>query len=315
MAAASSRSTSRAERGIGLVAGREPSALRLGHAESRCPPCRAARRSAAARKSSNGRAGGARDQHGEDVEARVIQPPLARLMDQRQAGRSDRISSSGASGGGFGPGSMPASLHRPLDRPVARRLDDQAEAHAHGQQVAQRDRAVRRHGVVERPVEPRSGPCGRRAPASSRSTGSSSRELAFLDQNHRGCRGDRLGHRGDAEDRIAPHRVAAGDDLHADRIDMHFAAPAHHGDDAGCCAALDTLGQDVVHALEPRPGQAAPNRHSFALRHRRVEERRDHRGEPVGAIDERDVRGSGQHRELGPRQAAEIAPAPRRRAA
>jgi hypothetical protein len=36
----------------------------------------------------------------------------------------------------------------------ARWLHDHAQAHAHGQKVAQGDRPMREHGVVDRPVEP-----------------------------------------------------------------------------------------------------------------------------------------------------------------
>ena len=66
---------------------------------------------------------------------------------------------------------------------------------------------LRRHGVVERPVEPLQHPA----------VGELGQQpidrlvqpqLALLDQDHRRHRRDRLGHRGDAEDRVAPHRVA-----------------------------------------------------------------------------------------------------------
>ena len=66
--------------------------------------------------------------------------------------------------------------HGPLNRSGVRRRHHASKAHAQGQQVAHRDRPLRGHGLVERPVEPlrtlRSASSG-----SSRSTDSSSRTL------------------------------------------------------------------------------------------------------------------------------------------
>jgi hypothetical protein len=66
-------------------------------------------------------------------------------------------------------------------------------------------------------------------------------------------------HRGDTADRVAPDRpvpdrFGAAGRLHADRIDMHLAAPADQRDETGH-AALDMAGHDVVHAAEPRLGK------------------------------------------------------------
>jgi hypothetical protein len=74
---------------------------------------------------------------------------------------------------------------------------------------------------------------------------------------------DRGGQGGDAEDRVAPHRVASADRLHADRIDMCFAAPTDQRDEARHITALDMTGHDVVHALEPRPGQPSDPDHQL----------------------------------------------------
>ena len=65
--------------------------------------------------------------------------------------------------------------------------------------------------------------------------------------------GDRLGHRGDAEDRVAAHRRGPVDGQGADRVDLHSAMPAHEGDEAGNLPAGDMAGQDVMEAAEPPP--------------------------------------------------------------
>jgi hypothetical protein len=128
--------------------------------------------------------------------------------------------------------------------------------HAHGQKVAHADRPPRGHGVVERPVGPRQdlAPRQLRQQPVDRLI---EPQPAFLYQDHRRDGRDRLGHRGDAKDRIVPHRRAAGEVLRADRIEVRLAGPAHGGDDAGRRALLDVARQDVVHALEPRLRQAA----------------------------------------------------------
>jgi hypothetical protein len=81
-------------------------------------------------------------------------------------------------------------------------------------------------------------------------------QLAFLHQDHRRCGRDRLGHRGNAEDRVPPHR-AAPERLLADRIDVDLAAPADERDETGELAARNIAGHDIVHAAKPRPGQSS----------------------------------------------------------
>jgi hypothetical protein len=80
---------------------------------------------------------------------------------------------------------------------------------------------------------------------------------AILHQDHRRHGRDRLGHRGDAEDRATPHRVTAANRLRADCIDVGFGAPADQRDDTGHVAALDVAGHNVVHAGEPRRGKSS----------------------------------------------------------
>ena len=118
-----------------------------------------------------------------------------------------------------------------LDRVDVGRPHDDAEAHPEGQQVAHDDRPPGGLGVVERPVDPLqhpairparagAGPPARRAGSCTPQPGSSRRG------------GDRLGHRGDPEDRVAADRVTA-DRLRADRVDVRLAAPAEQCDQAG----------------------------------------------------------------------------------
>ena len=77
-------------------------------------------------------------------------------------------------------------------------------------------------------------------------------QLAFFHQDHRRGGRDRLADRRDAKNRIAAHRVLAAQGLHANRINMHLAAPADQRDQSGNVAVLDMAGHHVVHAVEPR---------------------------------------------------------------
>jgi hypothetical protein len=128
--------------------------------------------------------------------------------------------------------------------------------HAEREQVADGNRSVRGHRVVERPVEPlqhlAGGQLGK--PPIHRIA---EPQLAFLDQDHSRRGRDRLGQRRDAKDRVAPDRVAAADHLHADRIDVHFAPPTYQHDDTAHLSALDIARHDVAHAVEPRLGQCS----------------------------------------------------------
>jgi hypothetical protein len=147
-------------------------------------------------------------------------------------------------------------VHRLLDR-VARGINHhRADAEAKGEQVAQRDRPLRRHGVVERAVDALQDlAVGElRQPGVDRIIEA---QLCLLDEHHRGRGGDRLGDRSDAENRVAPHRVLAAERLHADRLDMRLAAPADERDEAGHPAALDMAGHDLAHAGKARPRQAS----------------------------------------------------------
>ena len=83
-----------------------------------------------------------------------------------------------------------------------------AQAEGEGEQIAQRDRPFRRHGVVDRAFEAfQHAPVGKLGQQSV--DGIVEAQLALLDQDHRRGRRHRLGHGGDAEDRVAPHRRVA----------------------------------------------------------------------------------------------------------
>lgn len=134
---------------------------------------------------------------------------------------------------------------------MSARCHDQPEAHPEREQVAHCDRPLGGHRVLERPVEALEnrviGELGQQAIDRLVEP-----KPAFLDEEHRRCRRNRLGHRADPEDRVAPDRLATGERGGADRIDVQLAASRQQRDDSGHCAALDTARHDVVHAVEAR---------------------------------------------------------------
>ena len=212
------------------------------------------------RNVSSGWPDGARDQHAEHVRARVVHPALARLVHQRQRRRAAHplVRRGAARSGSAGPESE-ASRRSPSGSGSAPggASDDARSPSRNVSRSRTRDRPLRRHGVVERAVEARQHPAigelgqqpiDRLVEA----------QRALLDQDHRRRGRDRLGHRGDAEDRVAAHRLAAAERLRADRVDVHLAAAADQRDEPRHAAALDVAGHDVVHAAQPRSESAAP---------------------------------------------------------
>src|SRR5262249_16999616 len=81
-----------------------------------------------------------------------------------------------------------------------------------------------------------------------------------FDQDQRRRGGDRLGHRGDAEDRVAAHRRLGLERLPADRLDMRLAAPADQPHDARHGAARDVRGPGILQAWQAGPGEGAAHR-------------------------------------------------------
>jgi len=130
-----------------------------------------------------------------------------------------------------------------------------ADAEAKGEKVAQRDRALRRHCIVEWAVDAPEDLAVREL-RQQRVDRIIEAQLRFLDEDHGGRGSDRFRDRSDAEDRVAPHRVLAAERLDADRIDVRLAAPADERDEAWHPAALDVTGHGLAHAGEPRFGQS-----------------------------------------------------------
>ncbi len=145
--------------------------------------------------------------------------------------------------------------HGLLDRSVAG-AHDHAEAEAEGQQVAQGDGAVGRDGVVQRPVEALEHlAVGQlRQQAIDRLV---EPQPALLHQDHGRRGGDRLGHGGDAEDRIPLQLVAALAILQAGYVDHGLPMPVDQGDGAGDLARFDRPPGRVMQALEAHAGEAA----------------------------------------------------------
>ncbi len=76
-------------------------------------------------------------------------------------------------------------------------------------------------------------------------------ELALLPQHHGGDRGDRLGHRINAEDRVGLHRPALGQVHHSDRLPIDdFAVAGHRRDGPGKLFFLDHFLDDLVGTFE-----------------------------------------------------------------
>ncbi len=105
-------------------------------------------------------------------------------------------------------------------------------------------------GVVERPVElfqhPAVGQLGQY-----RVDRIVQPQLAFLDEDHRRAGGDRLCHRGDAENRVALDRIAAVERFRAERLDMGLTAAADQRDKTGHLPALDEPSHHLPQTAEP----------------------------------------------------------------
>ena len=127
----------------------------------------------------------------------------------------------------------------PADRSGNRERVRQAAAVGH--QVVDGDRALRRHGAVQRAggvdQHPHIGELGQPP-----GDGVGERELALLDERHRRRDGDRLGHRGDPEDGVAAHRQLRADVAVADLVELqHFSAMPDTRDRSGEQTGLDRL--------------------------------------------------------------------------
>ena len=187
--------------------------------------------------------GGARHQHAQHRGAGVVQPALAGLGNQRQRAeardpdicvrlrypvrRADRRQTELLLGGG----------HDWPRRTRGEHLGRQAEAEREREQIASRDRARRRHGLLqtavgafqhlaigqfgEQPVDRVVDP-----------------QQSFLDHRERRRRGDRLGDRRDPEQRVALYRWPTDAQV-AERLDEYLFTVGHQRDEPGHAFVAD----------------------------------------------------------------------------
>ena len=156
----------------------------------------------------------------------------------------------------------PLLAYRLLDRESVGRSNDHAKPHAKREQVTQRQRPDCRHGVIQWPVYPPQHAAVRQL-RQQPVDGLIEPELALLNQDHCGHGRNRLGHRCDAEDRVAPDRIAPVPILAADGIHVRLAMPAEQRHNACHLAPLDMTCKDIVHAVEPRLRESTTDRHDF----------------------------------------------------
>jgi hypothetical protein len=120
------------------------------------------------------------------------------------------------------------------------------------EQVAERDRPGRRLRVVEGAGGRPHHPHGRelRRPAGDRVV---EREVARFEKGERSHRGDRLRHRGDAKEGVAPHGTGVVEvaDAGAGRVDDTSAAPDERGG-AGQMALVDERLNGIDHGGKNR---------------------------------------------------------------
>ena len=199
-----------------------------------------------------GLAGDHLDEVAQHVGGDGIVPGLAGLRDQRQLRQPlDELLQAGVGGlevdaallGAIG-GIDRIALHEAV-----------GEARGVGQQVAEVDLALGRHGLD----------LAAAAARHDARVGESGNELrdrvvelkaAFFVEHHDRRRGERLGHGVDAEDRVGPHRLVAGHiRLAVDLGEGQFALAHHAGDHAGQLSAVDPAVHPLAHAVEPRCGK------------------------------------------------------------
>ena len=198
----------------------------------------------------------ARQQDTQNQRAGVVLPPFARLMHQRQRAEAPDPLVHGVRRarvwltedklqriGGFD------NRERWIERWIEGRLEQVAEAHAERQQVVERDRATGRDRVVEWTVDPpEDPPVGQLGkPRVDRLIQS---QLALFDEHHRRRGEDRLGHRGDAKQRVAAHGLGAAERLEADGVDVHVVTLSDQAHHSGHFAVLDTSRHGGVQTFE-----------------------------------------------------------------
>ena len=205
------------------------------------------------RNTSSGWPGGAGDEHAEDVRAGVVQPALARLVQQRQrrrAGASTRRAPA-----------APAVAGGPPPRPSSAIASSSGCGHGASKSMPQPSRNVstsrsvigrsRGDGVaVDRPARidehPPVGELGQQLVDRLVEA-----QPALLDEDQRGDRDDRLRHRGDSEDGVALHRIARRRGSARRTADGDVVVARHQPGGAAQRAVLHVAGHHLGQPIEP----------------------------------------------------------------
>lgn len=203
-----------------------------------------------AHESRQRRAASARDQHSQYFGAHVIQPPLARVIGERQA--SETLHELIGSSRERECAERQARFDkRPLQRAHRREEGNLAVSGAERQKVTYGDRALGGHGIVELAVDRPQDPPVRqfRQESINRIV---EPQPAFFDENHRGDGSDRLRHRSQAEERIRLHSRRAIEAKRANGIDVLRTSPTDHRNEAGQLTAINMTEQGFVQPRQPR---------------------------------------------------------------
>ena len=223
-------------------------------------------------------AGGPGDQHAEHVGAGVVEPPLAGLVQEGQRRQAPHPL--------VGLGWRLRFRRTPAEAEVAHRLQQRLrprrlEVHApaeleredvvHGDRTLRGDRlAVHRPAWLDEDAPP--GELGQEIVDWILEP-----EPALLDEDQRADGGDRLGHRGDAEDAVALNRLiaAAGQTAGEAHLDVVISGgqPGHAADRV----ALDVAGHDVVQARQSFRIEATHGRTDRSGREKSSREREEAR--------------------------------------
>ena len=158
-------------------------------------------------------------------------------------------STSGSAAGLGRTGAHPTPVELAQDRQRPGLGRDHPVAEPEREQIADGDRAVGRHRVVDLAVE-RAQHAAVRQLGEQGVDGIVESQPAFLDEQHRRDRGDRLGHGRDPKDRVAAHRPVLAHGVDADRVDVHVARAGHHPHEARMRAVVHVALQHVAQPFE-----------------------------------------------------------------
>ena len=234
---------------LGCPLGRQPEAG-VGHAE---------RGEQALRQELRKRpAGNPRQEYAEDQGSGVVVPVVTRLVHQRKRAEQSQPLVRRVRGTRVRFGHDQVEVLGRLDDRVVRRveirLDDEPVSHPEREQLGHGDRALGRHGVVDRAVEP-----GEDAPVGELGQVAVDRfgeiERAVVDEHHRERGDHRLGQRGEPERRLAAHRPIAAELDRALRREEFVVAVDHQHDHSGQLALVDALLGRLLQPVESGVGE------------------------------------------------------------